>query len=324
MAALSVAFFILAAIVIVGSYLPLIPTHAGIVRICDFPRPQLLIGGAVALAGLALTTSWQDPLFWIAAVLLIPALVLQALRIWPYMPLLPPPTRPPAKPETRKLSLLMANVRRENRNADTLVTLLKQYDPDIAFIVEIDDWWKDQLQPIADRYPHVTALPQDNGYGLLFMTRLPLEACEIRHLVRKEIPSLRAKLSLEPGNSFWFYGLHPEPPGPVQDAEDRDAELLIVAREMRDDGEASVVAGDLNDVAWSRTTSSFQRISSSQDPRRGRGLYATFHADYWFARWPLDHLFHTHEFATKEIEVLPHIGSDHFPVFARLSYVGEP
>ncbi len=323
-AALSTALYLLAAIVIVGTYLPLIPTHAGIVRICDFPRPQLLIAGVIALGGLAVIGSWQVALFWVIAVLLVPALLLQTLRIWPYTPLLPAPTRAPEEPGRPKLSLLMANVLRTNRKSDTLVSLLEEYDADIVFIVEIDDWWKDQLQPIAERYPYVTALPQDNGYGILFMTRLPVEACEVRTLVREEIPSLKARLTLEPGNSFWFYGLHPEPPGPVQDAEDRDAELMIVAREMASDGEASIVAGDLNDVAWSRTTSSFQRVSGAKDPRCGRGLYATFHADYWFARWPLDHLFHTPQFATHELKVLPHIGSDHFPVFARLSYMGKP
>lgn len=324
MAALSIVFFVLAAIVIVGTYLPLIPTHAGIVRICDFPRPQLLIAGAIALVGLALTTSWQSWPFWVAAGLLVPALAFQAVRIFPYIPLLPAPTRAPEDPGTPKLSLLMSNVQRVNRQSGTLISLLRDYDPDVVFIVEIDDWWREQLQPIIERYPHVTALPQDNGYGMIFMTRLPVEHCEIRRLVRADIPSLRAKLSLEPGKSFYFYGIHPEPPGPVQDAEDRDAELMIVARQMRDDGEASIVAGDLNDVAWSRTTASFQRVANALDPRCGRGLYATFHADYWFARWPLDHLFHTRQFATHEIKVLPHIGSDHFPVYARLSYVGEP
>lgn len=89
---------------------------------------------------------------------------------------------------------------------------------------------------------------------------------------------------------------------------------------MHDDGHASIVDGDLNDVAWSRTTSKFQRLAKALNPRRGRGFYATFHADYWIARWPIDHLFHTKEFSTATLEVLPHIGSDHFPVFVRLCW----
>jgi len=203
-------------------------------------------------------------------------------------------------------------------STNTLRTLAESRDPDICFLVEIDDWWAETLKPIAGRYPHLTVLPQDNGYGLWFGTRLPIDFCVVRRLARPEIPSLKASLRLPDGEPFQFFGLHPEPPGPIQDTEDRDAELLIVAREMRDEPKPSIVAGDLNDVAWSRTNASFQRTSRALDPRRGRGFFATFHADYRLARWPLDHLFHTHEFATETLGILPHIGSDHLPVFARL------
>ena len=39
-------------VVTLASFLPLIPTHAGIVRICDFPRLQILIGGLAGLVAL--------------------------------------------------------------------------------------------------------------------------------------------------------------------------------------------------------------------------------------------------------------------------------
>ena len=41
----------------------------------------------------------------------------------------------------------------------------------------------------------------------------------------------------------------------------------------------------------------------------------TFHADYPFFRWSLDHVFHSTDFALVHMERLPHVGSDHFPVF---------
>jgi endonuclease/exonuclease/phosphatase (EEP) superfamily protein YafD len=322
MTIVAIALLVLAGIVILASFLPFIPTHAGLVRICDFPRPQILIMGVIALAGVVAVLDWQSWLAWTVGVLLVIAIAVQALRILPYMPFIPEQTTAPGE-KTAAVSLLVSNVQISNRDASKLIEAMNEYDPDIVLLVEVDDWWEEQLRPIAERYPHVTSLPQDDGYGLVFMTRLPIESCEVLRRVRSQIPSVKAKLRLDSGNTFWFYGVHPEPPGPIQDAEDRDAELLIVAKEMRDDGHASIVAGDLNDVAWSRTTRSFQRIAEALDPRRGRGLYASFHADYWFARWPLDHLFHTSDFATDELKVLPHIGSDHFPVFARLRFIAE-
>ena len=76
--------------------------------------------------------------------------------------------------------------------------------------------------------------------------------------------------------------------------------------------------GDLNDVAWSRTTRLFQRISGLLDPRVGRRYVNTFHADYPLLRWSLDHVFHSTDFALVAMQRLPHIGSDHFPIYVVL------
>lgn len=120
------------------------------------------------------------------------------------------------------------------------------------------------------------------------------------------------------GAQITLHCVHPEPPQVGSDVEERDAELLLVGREVAADRGPTVVCGDLNDVAWSHSTRLFQRVSGLLDPRVGRGLYATFHAGYWFARWPLDHVFHDASFRLARLQVLGPIGSDHFPVFVRL------
>jgi hypothetical protein len=117
--------------------------------------------------------------------------------------------------------------------------------------------------------------------------------------------------------------VHPRPPRPAEDTEERDAELLIVGREAKAGRLPAIVAGDLNDVAWSHTTRLFQRISSLLDPRIGRGLYSTFHARIPFLRWPLDHLFSDPAFTLVELRRLRYFGSDHFPVLVELAYEPE-
>ncbi|WP_181892403.1 endonuclease/exonuclease/phosphatase family protein, partial [Citrobacter portucalensis] len=96
------------------------------------------------------------------------------------------------------------------------------------------------------------------------------------------------------------------------------AELLFVGDQIKDLDESCIVMGDLNDVAWSRTTRLFQRISGLLDPRVGRHYVNTFHADYPSLRWSLDHVFHSTDFALVEMKRLPHMGSDHFPVYVVL------
>jgi endonuclease/exonuclease/phosphatase (EEP) superfamily protein YafD len=101
----------------------------------------------------------------------------------------------------------------------------------------------------------------------------------------------------------------------------RDAELLSVAKEIKELGDVPViVAGDFNDVAWSRSTHLFQRTGGLLDPRVGRGLFNTWDSGNWLLRYPLDHVFASRHFFLVELQRLPDIGSDHFPILVVLDY----
>jgi endonuclease/exonuclease/phosphatase (EEP) superfamily protein YafD len=100
----------------------------------------------------------------------------------------------------------------------------------------------------------------------------------------------------------------------------RDAELVLVAREAAEADGPTIVAGDLNDVAWSHTSRLFQRISRLPDPRIGRGMFNSFHANYRLLRWPRDHVFVSGDFLLRDMQRLPRFGSDHFPILVRLDH----
>ncbi|HEX8421582.1 MAG TPA: endonuclease/exonuclease/phosphatase family protein, partial [Sphingomonas sp.] len=153
-------------------------------------------------------------------------------------------------------------------------------------------------------------------------SNLPLEDAKIQFLVEDDIPSMHTLVVLPSGRKVRMHFLHPAPPSPTEHDEstERDAELLVVAKSVAGLDTPVIVAGDLNDVAWSTTTRLFRKISGLLDPRIGCGMFNTFHADHWFLRWPLDHLFHSNHFTLGFIQRLPSFGSDHFAMLVELVY----
>ena len=239
----------------------------------------------------------------------------------PYTPLYPRQVPDAGDvPADRCLRLLMANVLQDNRRSDLVRRAVKDADPDIVCLVETDDWWVREMQPLEAEYPWVTRYPLSNDYGMFLCSRLPITSCDVRFTVSEDVPSIRAVVQLRSGDEVVVYAVHPPPPLPESPSYGRDAELVLTGVEIAADGRPAVIIGDLNDVAWSYTATLFQRLSGTVDPRVGRGMFSTFHAEHRLARYPLDHVFHTRHFSLKDLRVLPYTGSDHFPIVVELAY----
>jgi endonuclease/exonuclease/phosphatase (EEP) superfamily protein YafD len=221
-----------------------------------------------------------------------------------------------------QLSIITANVLMPNRNAHKLIELVNLHQPDVLVTLESNQWWQDQLDLLKTDMPYTINCPLENLYGMHVYSRLPLDDMDISFLVEDDIPSMHALLKLRTGDWIRMHFLHPAPPSPTENEESsqRDAELIIVARSVASSAQPTIVTGDLNDVAWSRTTRLFRKLSGLLDPRIGRGMFNTFHASYPFLRWPLDHLFHSEHFTICSIQRLPSIGSDHFSLLSKLSF----
>lgn len=315
----------LAILVLIATALPLLFPHAKAwqVRIFDFPRMQVAFIGLFAGA-LALLV--EGALRWPWVLLPIGALAAasyQAARIWRYLPLAPREVASSRRAEPRStFTLLLCNVEQENREHELVIRTIRAAEPDVIVFVETDARWDEQLGIFEDTHPHRIARPQPNTYGMCVYSRLPLDEPRIDFLIEDDVPSIQAMLRLDSGQRVWLNCVHPRPPAPgEQDSSaERDAELVAVARRVRNAKVPVIVCGDLNDVAWSRTTRLFQKISGLVDPRKGRGLYSTYHARYPFLRYPLDHVFFSPGFRVVELRRLPYVGSDHFPVYVRLSH----
>ena len=260
---------------------------------------------------------------WVIIGITLACLVWQSWWILPYTVLWRAEVRTATAPSPdRKLSILTANVLTSNRQADALLELVRHHEPDVLVTLESDRWWQRRLDALQTDMRWCMKCPLDNLYGMHVYSRLPLESTEISYLVQDDVPSMHARVHLRTGDAVRLHFVHPAPPSPGENTEsaERDAELVVVARSVVDSHQPVVVAGDLNDVAWSSTTRLFRKLSGLLDPRVGRGMFNTFHAEYPFVRWPLDHLFHSRHFTVRSIKRLPYFGSDHFPLLTELSF----
>jgi endonuclease/exonuclease/phosphatase (EEP) superfamily protein YafD len=334
-------------LLVFGTAVPLLRSNEWWIRVFDFPRIQIAVLIGLTLAGYGALRLYGPLRPWeyalIAAAVL--ALVWQLISIAPYTMFYPremPDSR--AKDDSNRISLLAYNVLSDNRDVEALRNFIRDTDPDVILLSEPNQWWLEQLDGLEDDYPYTLHQPQENHYGMLLYSRLELVNPEIRFLIEPGIPSIRAQVRLRSGTLVTLYGVHPRPPGleapdkdkdsgseeaageegedgDREDSDMRDAELLLVATEAKELGDVPViVAGDFNDVAWSRTTHLFQRLGGFLDPRVGRGLFNTFDTRSRLMRYPLDHVFASRHFTLVELRRLPDIGSDHFPVLVILDY----
>ncbi len=313
-------------LVIALTALSLVRTRAWWVRIFDFPRAQIAVSSVVlfCLFGLAnLGVEEAGLVEWVLFAGLGLSVVVQLRQMLPYTPIWrhQVPDAPVTIGKADRLRLVVSNVCMENRSIDLWLKTIRAEDPHVIVAVEVDDWWDRRLGALTQAFPHFIRQPQGDTYGLAVYSRLPLQNTRIKHLVDSNVPSIFITAELTSGRRVRCVILHPRPPRPdiQQDSDLRDAELARVAEIVRSFRSPLVVAGDLNDVAWSHTTHRFQRISRMLDPRIGRGMYATYHADHRLLRYPLDHVFHSRHFALVALKRLAHVGSDHFPIFVELA-----
>lgn len=314
----------MAVLPIVITLLSLVRHPHWVFRMGDFPRVQIaaltLVAAAIWMAAFYGGSTAEHALLVAIAL----TLAWQTHKIFPYTPLSRLQSLAAKNPSRdATFSILISNVLMENDKHDQLIDTVAKHDPDVVLAVEVDDRWMAALSVLDQHYGYSVKHPQDNYYGMVLFSKLPLENPRVEFLVQDDIPSIHAQMRLRNGEVVELHCIHPRPPEPLRDQRStpRDAELVVVGKriEKRKDM-PTIVAGDLNDVAWSATSQLFVRISGLLDPRVGRGFYNSYNAHNPLFRFPLDHVFHSAHFELVSLERLPSIGSDHFPILIRLAY----
>ena len=300
-------------------------TDSRYLKMLDFPRIQLFIVSIAGLAGfVALTKRWR----WYDYALvvgLLGGMFVQAFYLYNYTTL-SATTVAGTEGEVSEqdlLSLMVVNVKMKNRQAQSLLDLINEYQPDVLLAMETDAWWDSQLQPIERQYPSTKEVINEVTYGMVLYSRFPTGEVTVDYLQNENVPSMQTTLTLDNGRQIAFHGVHPVPPTRFKRLPDNEGEQEVamqkVGRKVAEGNLPAIVAGDINDVVWSYTDALTHTEDLLHDVRVGRGFYNTFNAESWWKRWPLDHVFVTDEFRVHRLERLPEVDSDHYPLYVELA-----
>lgn len=304
-------------LIAVLSFVPKWKNTHWVIRDLDFIKVQLSVVQLIGF-GMCLTFIRFNWFFGIPLALLILALYSNIKRILVFTSFNKVEVQPIKKTNGRPLySLLIANVFQDNTNKKDFVSLVTQHQPTFFVTLESNKAWEVAMHELEEFYPFSIKQPLENYYGIHFYSKLPLLDSKVQFIYKEGVPSIVCEIMLEK-EPVVIYCVHPEPPSPTENtyADDRDAELLRIAKQVRRIDKTAIVCGDMNDVAWSNTTDLFKKLSGLLDPRVGRGFYSTFSANLpKFLQFPVDHVFCTKNIHCGTLKNIRIEGSDHLGVW---------
>ncbi|HRH40638.1 MAG TPA: endonuclease/exonuclease/phosphatase family protein [Pyrinomonadaceae bacterium] len=316
---------IIGVLAIILTIKPFIRSANWFIRLGDFPRLQVLFVLIISLIFEIFTFDFRNVFDYLFCLVLIICTIYQIRCVLPFTPIFPKEVQNAREPDfdDTNISILIFNVLMENERYSEVLEFIKSVNADVILLAEPNKIWAENLAELKQIYPFEVSHILENHYGMMFFSRLEIHDTEVQFIIQEDIPSIHTQIKLRSGDDIAFHGVHPRPPVPEEKGRstERDGELLLVGKAVRESNLPCIVAGDLNDAAWSYSTRLFKRISGPLDPRVGRGFYNTFHAQHKIFRLPLDHVFHSHHFRLINLQRIKNsCGSDHFPVLINLSY----
>ena len=311
-------FISLSILFILLSLIPLIQNTHWFFTFFEFAKIQLFgILTFITVLGFFLITN-KNTFFYVVFISNLATLLYQLIALFPFTKWYPTKQTKAKGYSSKTIILISANVYQENKETDKLIEIITQQQPDLFLTMESNQKWENALAVMEQSYPYHVKVPQENTYGMHLYSKLEILSHHVHYFVADDIPCIEALLKTSDGYVFNFFGVHPPPPSPTEEknSKERDGELLSLAKVIKTKTEPCVVAGDFNNVAWAKSSILFRKTSELIDARIGRGLFSTFHAKYWFFRFPIDLFFHSPKILIEKLKTLAYFGSDHFPIYS--------
>lgn len=213
------------------------------------------------------------------------------------------------------------NVLTSNPEKQRLLDLVEKNDPDLLLLMEVNQTWMKELEPLREMYPHVLAKPRSDNFGIALFSKHEFEEGKIMYWGKEEVPSVLANLYLG-GRVVCFIGTHPVPPMSAQGTAGRDEQLAAVFDYVKQLPEYVhiVLAGDFNTTHFSRSFRQAMAVAGLHNSANGFGLQPTWPSSMPWLSIPIDHVLLSQNLRVAYFEVGEDIGSDHFPLIVGLGF----
>lgn len=306
-------------IIALFSFIPKLSFTHWAIRGFDFIKIQLTFLQFISFI-ISILCVRNFPIFLVPLTILIWAIYSNLKRILKFTSLHYKEVKSAVSP-LENYSILTSNVFQENQQKDAFIQTIINFNPDILLTLESDRAWEIAMEVLEKDYPYSIKHALPNYYGMHLYSKLPITQPQVQFLYKDSIPSIRCKIKIK-DQEVELFCVHPEPPSPTENtyADDRDAELIRLANQIKNLSKNVIVVGDMNDVAWSRTTDLFKKLSGLKDPRVGRAFYSTFSANLPKPlRFPVDHIFCSANILCKRMRTIRIKGSDHLGMWFQFS-----
>ncbi|MBT8046204.1 MAG: endonuclease/exonuclease/phosphatase family protein [Pontiella sp.] len=224
----------------------------------------------------------------------------------------------PAPSIEKPVRAMLMNLNAGNGNTAQVLEVIEKANPDLLLLEEVTPEWIRELAPLKKQYKYRIAEPQEGCFGIMLLSRHPLERKKIVEIGTADVPSIVTEAHL-PGGIISFIGTHPLPPMGAAYSAHRNSQLAALPAIVKDQKYPVLLVGDLNTSPWSPYFTKLIRESGLKNSMKGFGFQPTWPRNLRFLRIPLDHMLHDPEIAIHHRVVGGDVGSDHLPVIVDFS-----
>lgn len=224
----------------------------------------------------------------------------------------------PAPATEKPFRAMLMNINANNGNTEQVLGSIKQAEPDILLLAEVTPKWARELEVLNATYPYRVAKPQEGCFGIMLLSKYPLEHSEVVQIGRAGVPSIVTEAFL-PQGVVSIIGTHPVPPIGTEGSLQRNVQLAALPEMVHQQQHPVLLIGDLNTSPWSSHFTQLLNASGLKNSMKGFGHQPSWPVNHFFLRIPLDHVLHSPEITIHNRGILQGVGSDHFPVIVDFS-----